>query len=190
MNYAATAASALKSIAKYGAAVTIRRTVPAVYNSGTGKNEQPGAVLDGAIAADYTTITLKTVTGTWLAAGGVVKIGSEYIYYAAKTGLQLTGCVRGYDGSTAAAASNLAAVTLTYQDFQGVAVISGYKDFSINGTSIKAGDKKYLLAASGLGCTPTTSDKVVDTVGTYSVINVEPVGPGGVTLLYKVQGRK
>lgn len=79
----------------------------------------------------------------------------------------------------------------TTTDYPGVALIGGYKDFFINGTSIKTGDKRFTLAASGLAVVPTQSDKLVDQAGTaYTIINVEPVGPGGVTILYKVQGRK
>jgi hypothetical protein len=77
--------------------------------------------LQNAILASDTTLTIGAGSGTagnHLAPGtassanttvmfpssGVVQIGSEQIAYASKNGTQLTGCTRGYNGTTAAAA--------------------------------------------------------------------------------------
>jgi len=191
MDYRASAISAAKAVFKNGAPIYVRRSVPASYDATTGKNAFPGALLNGSISATDTIITLMTSTGAWLNVGGVVKVGSEYIYYAYKQGSQLFECMRGYAGSTPAIQSTGSPVTLTFQDFLGYSIIGGYSDFFINGTSIKAGDKKFTVPASGLACIPNQSDKIVDPAGTaYTIINVEQVAPGGVTILYKVQGRK
>jgi hypothetical protein len=80
-------------------------------------------------------------------------------------------------------------VTTPAVDYPGVAIVSGYKDFFINGTSIKAGDKRFTVAASGLGCVPTTTDKLIQAGKPWTIVNVDTVGPGGVPILFKVQAR-
>lgn len=79
----------------------------------------------------------------------------------------------------------------TTTDYPGFALISGYKDYFVNGTSIKTGDKKFSIPAYLLGCVPSQTDKVIDSAGVaYTIVNVDPLSPGGVDILYKVQGRK
>lgn len=67
------------------------------------------------IDADDVMIPYNTVAGGTLPPAGVVQIGTEKIRYAAKTSTNLTGCTRGYAGTTAASASNEAAITLLSQ---------------------------------------------------------------------------
>lgn len=64
--------------------------------------------LNGAIDDSVTTITLTDATG--FPTQGLIEIDSEQITYAGVTGNDLTGCVRGVNGTTAAAHSDLAAV--------------------------------------------------------------------------------
>ena len=64
--------------------------------------------LSSSINSSVTTIPLTSV-GT-LNAPGVVSIGTEVIYYAAISGNNLTSCIRGFDNTTAAAASSGATV--------------------------------------------------------------------------------
>lgn len=156
-------------------ATILRRTVPTAYNPATGKTEQPSAKLDGAITADATTITIKTTAGTWVDVAGVIKIGTEQIFYKAKSGLTLTGCVRGYNSTTPASAADSAAVTLTSQDFPASGILGSYKQFEITGTSILATDRKLTLRQAeipGAG-TPTTSDKAVVGGKSLTIINVQ-----------------
>lgn len=69
--------------------------------------------LDGAIDASVTTITYDGLASTAvLPPAGVIQIGSELIRYAAKTATTLTGCVRGYNDTTAASALDNATITL------------------------------------------------------------------------------
>ena len=60
--------------------------------------------LDGAINASATTIVVDSAAA--FPASGIVQIGSEVISYAAKTSTDLTGCVRGINGTTAASHSS------------------------------------------------------------------------------------
>jgi hypothetical protein len=60
------------------------------------------STLNGGINATQTSITL-TNASNFSTAGGVIYIGSEQIFYGAITSNTLTNCVRGYNGTTAAA---------------------------------------------------------------------------------------
>ncbi len=64
------------------------------------------------IDADDTEIPYDTVAGGTLPPSGVVIIGTEKIRYAGKTSTNLTGCTRGYAGTTAATAADEAVITL------------------------------------------------------------------------------
>lgn len=59
--------------------------------------------LTSTINSSQTIIPLVSTSG--LQAPGTVSIGSEVIYYLTITGNTLTSCIRGFDGTTAAAAS-------------------------------------------------------------------------------------
>lgn len=191
MDYAAEAADILPDFVEDGQAITIRRPVVERYNPVSGENETPAAVLADAITATDTAITLADVSGTWAATNGVVTIGDETIFYAALDGMTLTGCTRGYRGSTPAAADAGAAASLTAQDFPGWALASGYRAALVDGTRIKAGDQQFTVAASGLGVAPDITDKLLDAAGIeWGIVTSQAVAPGGVALLYRVQGRQ
>jgi hypothetical protein len=64
--------------------------------------------LDGAITAIDTTITLTSTTG--FPQSGRIKIEDEIITYASTSGSNLLGCVRGVNGTTAAAHADAEAV--------------------------------------------------------------------------------
>lgn len=187
--FASAAAVAFQAADDIPSAAILRRTVPTAYNPATGKTEQPSAKLDGAITADATTITIKTTAGTWVDVAGVVKIGAENIFYKAKSGLTLTGCVRGYNSTTPAAAADSAAVSLTSQDFPASAIMGSYKQFEITGTSILATDRKATLRQAevpGAG-TPTTADKLVVGGKSLTIVNVGQ-DPAGVLWVLQVRG--
>jgi hypothetical protein len=69
------------------------------------------------------------------------------------------------------------------------AVFSDYKNAEIDGTIIKAEDKKLLLSAKQK-FTPKTNDIVEDNGVRYRVMNVKELHPGGVVLLYQLQIRR
>ena len=74
----------------------------------SGETNPTAAVLDGAISATATTITLSTVVG--LAGAGFIRLGTEDIYYTYITGNTLGGVFRGQNNSTAAAQTDGTAV--------------------------------------------------------------------------------
>jgi hypothetical protein len=74
----------------------------------SGETNPTAAVLDGAISATATTITLNTVVG--LAGAGFIRLGTEDIYYTYITGNTLGGVFRGQNNSTAAAQADGTAV--------------------------------------------------------------------------------
>ena len=76
---------------------------PATGLAATLTNAQ--TTLNGNISASVTTIVLTSGTG-FPASDGVIIISSEQIYYATRTTNTLTGCVRAYNGTTAATHSN------------------------------------------------------------------------------------
>lgn len=67
------------------------------------------STLNGSINSSATTITLTSAAS--FAASGAIVIDSEYITYSGKSTNDLTGCVRGAQGTTAAAHSSGAVVT-------------------------------------------------------------------------------
>ena len=74
----------------------------------SGETNPTTAVLDGAISATATTITLSTVVG--LANAGFIRLGTEDIYYTYVTGNVLGGVFRGQNNTTAAAQADGLAV--------------------------------------------------------------------------------
>ena len=66
----------------------------------SGQTNPTTAVLDGAITATATTITLNTVVG--LAGAGFIRLNTEDIYYTYITGNVLGGVFRGQNNTTAA----------------------------------------------------------------------------------------
>ena len=65
--------------------------------------------LDQPLDSSSTTVVL--VNGTSYPASGVITVGSEQIAYTGITGNTLTGCVRGYNGTTAASHVQYSAVS-------------------------------------------------------------------------------
>lgn len=85
-------------------------TGPAVNTVGTGWGVSPwggfipgvsSSTLNGGIDAVVTTITVASTTA--FTASGAIWVNGEYITYSGKTATDFTGCVRGADGTTAAA---------------------------------------------------------------------------------------
>lgn len=75
--------------------------------------------VSGGINASVTTIPYDNLTaGKELPPAGVVTIGTEKIRYSAKSATELTGCVRGYNNTTAATAADDATITLSSQVYK------------------------------------------------------------------------
>lgn len=70
------------------------------------------------------------------------------------------------------------------------AVFTEYDQKDIDGTLIKAGDKRAMISASGIASAPDTADQVTDGSLKYSIISVSTIQPGGTPLIYYLQLRR
>jgi len=57
------------------------------------------------------------------------------------------------------------------------------------GTVIKQGDKKILVAAQGL-TPPTLTTTVIADGATWTIVNIKEINPAGTPLVYEIQGRR
>lgn len=71
-------------------------------------------------------------------------------------------------------------------DYAGYGVEAAYEQTEIDGTVIKAGDRRFKVAAIP---TPSTSDKLVLSSVVLNIVSVIPVQPGDVALLWVLQCR-
>ncbi len=70
-------------------------------------------------------------------------------------------------------------------------VITDYSAKDIDGTRIKAADKKALVAPGSLPSDPTTAGLLVEANGTlWKIVAVETLRPAETTLLYTLQVRR
>lgn len=60
----------------------------------------------------------------------------------------------------------------------------------IDGTFIKAGDWRVLVATEGLTITPTTTDQLVTTEGVLTIVDAGKFSPAGTVTHYKMVARK
>ena len=113
-----------------------------VYNS---KMSVPYTTLNGTIDAVVTSLTLTSATG--FAPSGIIKIGTEQIYYGSVLGNVLSLLSRGYNSTTAVSHLNSASVgtsTITFNDtdndgqnndfvtYTGAAGFGGISDAALN----------------------------------------------------------
>ena len=88
-----------------------------------------------------------------------------------------------YDPSTGAAAQ-------TVTSYPGRAYMGNYSSRDIDGTLILRGDRRATLACDTLGVVPSKDDVLTVDGVDWTVQSVEPVDPGGVALIYRLQVRK
>jgi hypothetical protein len=69
-----------------------------------------------------------------------------------------------------------------------VAVLK-FDNKDIDGTLIKASDKKVYIAAKGLAIVPVTTDKLMIGEVSHSLVRVMPLNPAGTTVYCEVQAR-
>jgi hypothetical protein len=115
------------------------------------------STLNGGINATVTTITLTAAT-SFPNTGGVVKIDSEQILYNGVSGNTLTGCIRGYNETTAAShltGANVGCSTITVTDTANGVVQNDYVTFSgatatggISAVDINAEQQVFRIANS------------------------------------------
>lgn len=59
----------------------------------------------------------------------------------------------------------------------------------IDGTLIKASDKKVYIAAKGLAIVPVTTDRLLIGNVSHTIIRVMPLNPAGASVYFEVQAR-
>jgi len=94
------------------------RPIQVWINRQSGQENLSGALLDGNISSTTTTINLTSTSG--LASAGFIKIDNETISYPNVSGNQLINCARGQNGTTAAA--HTTGATLTVQNLPSINV--------------------------------------------------------------------
>lgn len=72
----------------------------------------------------------------------------------------------------------------------GSAVVREYARQHIDGTLIQAGDKRVIVAASGLTFAPAPGDSVTASGDVLQVVSVIERNPAGTALVYELQGRR
>lgn len=114
----------------------IRKTVSPMANN---PFASAFSTLNGGIGASDTSITLTAAT-SFPNTGGIIKIDSEEILYNGVTSNTLTGCTRGYNGTTAAShltGANVGCSTITVTDIANGVVQNDFVTFS--GTTLFGG---------------------------------------------------
>lgn len=64
-----------------------------------------------------------------------------------------------------------------------------FDDNDIDGTLIKAADKKVYVAARGLSIIPTTTDRLMIGGVSHTIVRVMPLNPAGTYVYFEVQAR-
>jgi hypothetical protein len=90
--------------------LTTGRPIQMWFNRQSGQSNLSSVTLNGTINATTTSITVSNASA--LPIGGFIKIDSETISYANVVGNVLTNCYRGQNGTTAAAHTTGAAITV------------------------------------------------------------------------------
>ena len=99
-----------------------------------------------------------------------------------------SGKVRRFGAATGAAHNPTPGAAVDHDAF--FAVLN-YENSEIDGTRVLRDDRFVLLSVGTLSIVPALSDKLVQGDGTvYSIVKVDPVGPGDTTLLYEIQARR
>lgn len=82
----------------------------------------------------------------------------------------------------------------TSADYTCLVVITEYNQFVVDGTLIKRGDKRLLVAAKGLDVVPSVSDVFLLSDGQWKVPDsggaVKTLAPAGIAIMYEVQVRR
>lgn len=82
----------------------------------------------------------------------------------------------------------------TAVDYTCLVVVTEYNDFVVDGTLVKRGDKRLLVAAKGLDITPSVGDVFLLNDGQWKVPDstgaVKTLAPAGVAIMYEVQIRQ
>lgn len=106
---------------------------------------------------------------------------------------QAVTVTRSVPGSYDPATGGVGSPTVTTQDC--LAVEDAYRAREIDGTLIRAGDKRLMLSPAVVTGAAVTAPETTDTVtfadgSVWAIKAVEPLSPGGTALLYTLQLRR
>ena len=147
-------------------------------NTLTGPFKAAYSTLNGGISDTDTSLTV--TSGTDFASAGVLRIGSEDIYYTNKAGNVLSSLVRGYNGTTAASHSNGAGVgsyTITVTDTAHGAVNGDFVTFSGAGITSLGGNITATVLKNEFELTYVNANTYTINASTYS--DASDTGTGG-----------
>jgi len=65
-----------------------------------------------------------------------------------------------------------------------------YKNTDIDGTLVRSGDLRILLSVAGLTVTPESTDTITVSGVDWKIIDVKPLEPAEIVVLYELQIRK
>lgn len=82
------------------------------------------------------------------------------------------------------------AATVTPSESPCIGAVFPYAAILIDGTRIQAGDQKVLLAVKGLTLDPAIGDQLLIGSTTTNVVSVQPIGPDGTVVVYRLQVRR
>jgi hypothetical protein len=81
-------------------------------------------------------------------------------------------------------------VTNTTTSYPTYGIITEYKNFEIDGTLIKRGDKRVILAITSGMPEPNENDSLTINSATWAIKHVSAVMPSGTSIIYAIQVRK
>lgn len=67
-------------------------------------------------------------------------------------------------------------------------MVESYEQNDIDGTLIRAEDRRVMMEAAGI--TPTTADRLKIGTDEYAILSAQPEAPGGVALFFVLQCRR
>ena len=127
------------------------------------EDPRKATTLNGAINNSATTVVVTQAQASGLVwrSRGLIKIGTELIRYEARSGNSLTGCVRGVEGTTAAAHSDGAAVTTRQWTENPALCLRDYLTSSTIGLSASASEINDLTTMGGFMAAANECDETV-----------------------------
>lgn len=87
---------------------------------------------------------------------------------------------------TGGSPSNPAAGTPTTANYPARLAVFPVAQSDIDGTTIKAGDFRVIVAAKGLAITPTTTDTLICSAGTLAIVDAGRFAPAGTVTHYRM----
>lgn len=139
------------------------------------------STLNGGISDTATSLTV--TSGTNFASSGILRINSEQIFYTNKAGNVISGLVRGYNGTTAAAHSNgdgVGSYTITVTDSAHGALNGDFVTFSGSGITSLGGNITATVLKNEFQITYINPNSYTINASIYS--NASDTGNGGTVI--------